>query len=251
MDAPLVSVITAVLNDREGFSSTLASVRSQNYPNIEHIAIDGGSSDGTAELIRDRAQQFAHWSSEPDRGVSDAFNKGLAAARGQWVNFLNAGDTFESLESVARAATHFEGRHIVTGFARFGNRRLPGRIRRTSERLAKRALVSHQASFVHRRVFDECGGFDLDYRIRMDYEFWLRAFARFDFLFLDEFLARFELGGVSSRERDRYFEEELRANRQHLAYPRIENALARSRRAMRSMLVRSRAVRLWRGLHRH
>lgn len=242
MEAPRVSVITIVRNDREGLRATLDSVRAQDHPNVEQIAIDGGSGDGSAELLRERAGEIAHWVSEPDAGISDAFNKGLAAATGEWINFLNAGDTFTSPGSVARAAAHFQRAPIVTAFSAFGSARLPPAMWRNRDPLPRRALLSHQSSFVNRRVFGACGGFDSSYRVRMDYEFWLRALRRFEFVFVDEVWTRFALGGASGRDPGRHFAEELRANRQHLDRPTIANAWAHARRA-RSRLARATGLR--------
>jgi glycosyltransferase involved in cell wall biosynthesis len=242
---PLVSVITVVLNDREGLSATLDSVRAQDHPGIEHVAIDGGSSDGSAELLKERSADLAHAVSEPDRGISDAFNKGLAAARGQWINFLNAGDTFEDEHSVSCAAAHFGVPAVVTGFSRFGESRLPRHPCSNRNVLTRRAKLSHQASFVHRDIFEACGHFDTDYAVRMDYEFFLRALARFDLVFVDAILARFELGGISSQS-SHFFAEELRANHAHVAHPRLVNGWTRLLRARAQFLGRSGLRRLWR-----
>src|SRR5262249_51487725 len=89
---PLVSVITPSYNQAQYIERTLASVRTQDYPNIEHIVVDGGSTDATRDVLR--RQSFAEWISEPDRGQSDALNKGLAKARGDIVGWLNSDDMY-------------------------------------------------------------------------------------------------------------------------------------------------------------
>lgn len=94
MTLPLVSIITVVYNGVNFIEETILSVINQTYPNKEFIIIDGGSTDGTLEIIRKYQDKINYWVSEPDRGIYDAMNKGIASAKGEWLNFLNAGDSF-------------------------------------------------------------------------------------------------------------------------------------------------------------
>ena len=94
MNTPLISVVTVVYNDVAHIEKTILSVLEQTYPFIEYIVIDGGSRDGTAEIIGKYAHRLAYWCSEPDGGVYDAMNKGLRKTHGKWVNFMNSGDFF-------------------------------------------------------------------------------------------------------------------------------------------------------------
>ena len=89
-----VSVITVVYNDVSNIEETILSVINQDYPNIEYVVIDGGSSDGTIELIKRYEYKLAYYLSEPDNGIYDAMNKGIVKVKGQLVNFMNSGDTF-------------------------------------------------------------------------------------------------------------------------------------------------------------
>jgi glycosyltransferase involved in cell wall biosynthesis len=100
-NAPLVSVVTVVINDAHGLQETIDSVRSQTYPNIEHIVVDGGSTDGTVEYL-ENLEGDVRWLSEPDDGIADAMNKGAAMAAGEWINFMNAGDIFVDGNTVER-----------------------------------------------------------------------------------------------------------------------------------------------------
>jgi glycosyltransferase involved in cell wall biosynthesis len=91
---PVISVVTAVFNSRNALESTIKSVISQTYGAIEYIVIDGGSTDGTLDIIREYDEFIDYWVSQPDKGVYDAMNKGVRAATGTWLNFMNAGDVF-------------------------------------------------------------------------------------------------------------------------------------------------------------
>jgi len=104
---PLVTVITVVSNGAQRLEDTIRSVLNQSYDNVEYIVIDGGSTDGTLELIGKFGDAIDYWVSEPDSGVYDAMNKGLDAASGEWVNFMNAGDAFCSKQSIANTVREF------------------------------------------------------------------------------------------------------------------------------------------------
>lgn len=95
-DNPLISVVTVAYNAVATIEKTIVSVINQTYPNIEYIVIDGGSTDGTVDVIKKYADRLAYWVSEPDKGIYDAMNKGIAHSRGEYCNFINAGDKFSS-----------------------------------------------------------------------------------------------------------------------------------------------------------
>ena len=97
-----ITVITVTFNAREALERTIQSVIRQDYSALEYIIIDGGSQDGSLELIKQYSPQLAHWTSEPDRGIYDAMNKGIACAQGEYCIFMNAGDTFTDEHVVSR-----------------------------------------------------------------------------------------------------------------------------------------------------
>ena len=94
MEHPKISVVTVVFNDHLHIEQTLCSVLSQTYDNIEYIVIDGGSTDGTVQIIKKYANKLAYWVSEPDKGVYDAMNKAISHVTGTYVSFMNSGDSF-------------------------------------------------------------------------------------------------------------------------------------------------------------
>lgn len=215
----LISVVTVARNDRRGLLRTLESLQAQDHGRCEHIVIDGDSTDGTTDLLRAWKSDALRWQSEPDGGIADAFNRGLLRARGEWIQFLNAGDTYSGPSALGAMAEHLETPGIVTGFSRVGESTIPERVLTGSDILRRRALISHQATLTHRQIFFDRGGFDTGFRVRMDYEFWLRVLPRYPFTFIDEVFVEYRGGGVSERQRKAFHREERLANRRHLRSP--------------------------------
>lgn len=179
--APLVSIVTVTLNAAATLERTIGSVQEQSLPDIEHIFVDGGSTDGTLDIIARRARPWDYWISEKDRGISDAFNKGLAMARGRYLLILNA-DDWLSRDQIERAvaASRDTGADFAFGdlvfyeddrpfftavgdphYARAIHRRMPA--------------VGHPTLLAARSCFERAGLFDLTYRNAMDYDWLLRV----------------------------------------------------------------------------
>jgi glycosyltransferase involved in cell wall biosynthesis len=177
---PVVSVITAVFNGAGTIRECIESVLNQDYPQIEHIVMDGRSTDGTINVLREYENQIALWISEPDRGVYDAWNKGLQNAHGEWIAFLGADDTFQpgAISEYMRLARRNPLANFLTSRARLQH---PSGYSREFGGLwswprAARAMPSVHVGAMHRRsVFAQHGQFDATYRIAGDYEFLLRA----------------------------------------------------------------------------
>ena len=176
---PLLSIVTINLNDRDGLARTLASVASQSFADRELIVVDGGSTDGSVELIRASGALVSDWLSERDRGVYDAQNKGLARARGTFVLFLNSGDSLAAPDALERLLAGPPPEGIVYGDAlveHVGGRREPWTFpdRATFEFLMHGSLA-HPATVIRREVFDRIGPYDANLKIVADYELFLRA----------------------------------------------------------------------------
>jgi glycosyltransferase involved in cell wall biosynthesis len=210
---PKFSIITVVINDVNNLTRTIESVVNQKLNNYEYIIIDGGSSDGTLDIIRLYDQYIDYWSSEPDIGISDAFNKGIVLASGEYIQLLNSGDTFMG-SNVLGLVSDSCCVPIVTGYANFDGSTIPKSTFKNSDSLRKKSMISHQASFVRRDVYQTIGLYNLHFRIRMDYEFWLRALKVYDFLFLDEILVSFH-AGASMEQIRAFYQEEFYANYCH------------------------------------
>jgi len=198
---PRVSIVTICRNAVDSVEGTLRSVAAQDYPVIEHIVVDGASSDGTQTIIERYRDRISHYTSELDRGISHAFNKGIAASTGRWILVLNAGDTFIGTDALRRIVSRTgDATRIVTARSRCGGKSLPRYRIRKELGLILQAHLSHQATLVHRDVYSEYGGYDERFRIRMDFDFFLRVLPREELTFVDDWLVNFEPGGISGRE---------------------------------------------------
>lgn len=170
---PLVSVVSVCFNNRKGLEATLESVLSQKYSNIEYIIIDGGSTDGSLELIQQFDEQIDYWSSGSDEGIYDAMNRGIEKSGGEWTIFMNAGDVFYSHDTVRNVVSKIDpGSDLVYGSffyvqPEYGNLttlKKPGKL----AELWMGMVFSHQALFVRTSILKKkC--FDCRYRYSADY----------------------------------------------------------------------------------
>ena len=172
-----VTVITVVFNGRRYIEQTIASVINQSYNNIEYIIIDGGSTDGTIDIIKKYSDRIHYWKSEPDKGVYDAMNKGIDAATGDWINFMNAGDYFYSTESVSQIFStdeNIDKYAIIYGDAEFRLNKIAYIVEASENSQSNEFMpFSHQASFVKSDIA-KATKFDLEYKITADTAFSLR-----------------------------------------------------------------------------
>lgn len=207
---PKFSIITIVRDDVVNIGNTIVSVANQQFTDYEYIVIDGNSHDGTVDVIKKYERCIDYWISEPDLGISDAFNKGLTLARGEYIQLLNAGDTFIDTDVLGFVDKNCK-MAIVTGYAKQEAAKVPDGLLQNSDPLRIKAMISHQASFVRRDVYERVGLYNLNFKIRMDYEFWLRALAVYEFKFIEKFLVNFN-AGASMEQIETFYQEEIYAN---------------------------------------
>jgi glycosyltransferase involved in cell wall biosynthesis len=197
--APLITIITVVLNARDLIGPTLRSVAEQSYENIQHVIIDGGSSDGTLEVIMANEASVDLWISEHDHGVYDAMNKGIGFARGEWITFLNAGDVYTSQRMLAELAPLMvDGADILYGDheIRFADYTLIYRAR-PAEELWKNMVFCHQTVFARTSLVKELM-FSTILRISADYDMMMRAYlAGYRFVNSRMVIASVPAGGMS------------------------------------------------------
>jgi glycosyltransferase involved in cell wall biosynthesis len=199
---PLVSIVTVVLNDRTGLQKTIESVLNQTYDNIEYLVIDGGSTDGTTELLKTYDDRIDYWISEPDQGISDGFNKGISLATGEIVGIINAADWYED-DAVRIIVDEFlsSGTDIVHGTMQFWDGERKGDfVSANADLIYREMTLNHPASFVRRACYDKIGSFRTDFLLAMDYEWFLRARIRgLRFVFVESCLANMMKNGVSDK----------------------------------------------------
>lgn len=220
--APLVTVVTVVLNGAEHLDQTIRSVRDQSYTNIEYLVIDGGSTDGTLDIVRDHAEGIDYWLSEPDRGIYEAMNKGLALARGELIGLLNAGDYYEQDAIAAAVATwrRHGGPGICYGHTYLLQEDLGLRYEYPASNEHWRGMgFCHPAMFCHRETYRELGEYDLRYRLAADYDFILRALeGNVSFIPIDAYLVNYRNTGVSASNLAASLGEIGRINRKHFGF---------------------------------
>lgn len=203
-----ISIITVSYNSAATIRDTLDSVRQQRYPAVEHIVIDGASTDDTVGIVR----QYEHVGPcvcEPDRGLYDAMNKGIRLATGDVVGILNSDDFYAHTEVLAHVAGLFErpGTQAVYGDLKYVHPRAPhrtvrywrsGRYRREQFRMGW--MPPHPTFFVRREHYERLGGYDLDFRTAADYELMLRFLYkhRLPAVYLPEVLVHMRTGGLSN-----------------------------------------------------
>lgn len=233
---PKISIITPTYNSEETLLRTLKSVVDQKYPEIEYIVIDGGSTDRTVQIIREYESQISFWCSEKDRGISDAFNKGVKQATGDIVGIINSDDWYDpgSLNAIAMCYQKRVSKNLDAAIMH-GDMLLHTEndedVRRVKPRLwggrgqIEKALwfnmpVNHPACFVPRKIYDRIGLFSEDYKVAMDYHWILRAsLAGEHFEYIPNTLSNFQSGGVSSTNTLLAIKEVMAAQKELKVYP--------------------------------
>lgn len=204
-EQPLFTVITVCFNSSAWLDEAMASVLAQSCTDFEYLLIDGGSSDGTLEIIRRFAacDERIRWLSEPDQGISDAFNKGIRMARGEIIGILNSDDLYApgALAAVAAAAEEDGSCEVIHGdMIRFVADTMLYRLKAApvDGRIWHDMPLNHPATFVRRSAYGQWGVFDTGLKVAMDYELVLRFYrAGCRFRYLNRVLAHMRYGGVS------------------------------------------------------
>ncbi|MCF6187441.1 MAG: glycosyltransferase [Desulfobulbaceae bacterium] len=200
-ETPLVSIVTIVRNGEEYIGKTIESVLQQSYDPIEYIIIDGRSEDNTVSILREYDEKIDLWQSEPDEGISDAFNKGIRAARGNIIGLINCGDWY-AVDAVQRVVDVFSANRevgVVCGALQFWKGEGREYCCYSVPRLLEREMtITHPTCFIRSALYHRFGLYSTDYRLAMDYELLLR-FKRqgVQFLSLEAVLANMQHDGTS------------------------------------------------------
>jgi glycosyltransferase involved in cell wall biosynthesis len=198
---PLISIITVVYNGAKTIEQTIQSVIQQPYQNKEYIIIDGGSNDGTVDLIKKYESYLSYWVSEPDKGIFDAMNKGIGLAKGELIGIINANDWYEK-----NIFTQIAEQYLKTG----SNQIIHGLIRNfldeefysmvgNSIRILRYNMIQHPTCFIPRMLYQTYGKYNQEYKFTADYDLILRFVNNgIKFSFIEIPIVNFRLGGVSS-----------------------------------------------------
>ena len=201
---PLITIVTVVFNGVDFLEDTIKNIIEQNYDNVEYIVIDGGSKDGTLDIIRKYESVIDYWVSEPDKGIYDAMNKSIDLASGQWINFMNAGDFF--YESVTLSKVFEKNIHedfiIIYGDHQV---KYPNKIKSVNagktKYLWKGSQFCHQSAFVN-LSYHKNNKFNLCRKIAADYEFFYTAWiVDINFIYLPLIISKVSSGGISDIKR--------------------------------------------------
>ena len=207
IDKPLITVVTVVYDGEKYLEKTILSVINQTYNNVEYIIIDGGSTDGTVDLIKKYEDKIDYWISETDKGIYDAMNKGIDSALGKWINFMNADDRFydrKVLEVIFHKnnfndAVMIYGKHqvIYTNTNRKTRIAKPGKV----SNLWKGSQFSHQSVFVLLSLH-KGNKYNVLNKIGADFEFFYKMYRRGkNFYFVDVVISSITSGGISDISR--------------------------------------------------
>jgi glycosyltransferase involved in cell wall biosynthesis len=248
---PRISIITPSFNQSPFLERTIRSVLDQGYENLEYIIVDGGSNDGSVEIIKKYSRRLAYWVSEPDRGQSAAINKGLRRATGDWLAWQNSDDIYYpgAFASLARAAAEHPHAHLITGnMATIDledrQMRVQRYVRPTYGALrAEGMILTNQAAFWRKTVHENIGYVSESLICAFDYDWFLRVTERFDAWHVPEIWGGLRTyDSTKSVQMAGRFAAEIAAIRHERPFPRWKIPLYQLRRA---------ALMLMRGEGRH
>lgn len=204
-----LSVITINYNNCDGLKKTIESVVNQACTDFQYIIIDGGSTDGSVEVIKEFANRIDYWVSESDRGIYHAMNKGIDVAKGEYCIFMNSGDVFHNAASIKDSVNHLDGTDVINGNTLFPH----GEIKLSPPQLDRRyfylTTIIHQSTFIRTELLKEYS-YDEKYRISSDWKFWLQTLVidRKSYKRIEVFVSIFDTTGISLNNHELMISEE-------------------------------------------
>ncbi len=201
-----ISIITIANNNLSGLKKTVDSVCSQTaFDQLEYIIIDGDSTDGTKDYLNTLPNSIS-WTSESDRGISHAFNKGIKKSTGEMILCLNSGDVFSGADVIEKVIEDFKSFNvdIISYKVKVTDRVYIPSINEEEE-IYIECEEPHQGTFVKRNVYEEIGGYSEEYKIRMDYHFFARCKKnKCTFKYVNRIISEYEPGGISMVKENRH-----------------------------------------------
>jgi glycosyltransferase involved in cell wall biosynthesis len=237
-----ISVITVCFNSAGTIKDTIESISQQDYPKVEHIVVDGGSTDGTIDILRG-SRWVSSWISEPDFGIYDAMNKGLRLATGDVVGFLNADDVYATPTALSQIAQAFSNPEVDAcyGDLVYVTQDDISRVVRywksgeyTKGNFSKGWMPPHPTFYARHEVYERFGGFDLNFKIAADVEFLMHVIEAggIRLKYIPKLLVRMRLGGVTNRSLSNILKQNLEvaraAKKNNIPFFMIKYALCKS-----------------------
>lgn len=214
---PLVTIVSVVFNGARQIEATIQSVISQTYGNIEYLIVDGGSEDGTLDILRKYEERIDYWVSERDTGIYEAMNKGIDLAGGNWINFMNAGDSLfdeKTISSIFSNMAKTHGFDVIYGdvlmvYPQYGGMTKARKAGRLSD-LWKGMQFSHQSVLIAAEYI-KLNKFNPAYKLAADFDLLYSAYRQCrPFFYTGQILASTSAGGISDLQRVRVYRERLR-----------------------------------------
>ena len=194
-----LSIITINFNNRDGLRKSIESVVNQTWQEFEYIIIDGGSTDGSVEVIKEYADHIDYWVSEPDKGIYDAMNKGIDQAKGEYCLFMNSADTIYEKTTLEKVNAELDGTDIVCGQLKFPHGYSMKGPNVVSMQHFYTSTLPHQATFIKTQLLKD-EPYDTSYRIVSDWKFWIQSliFKNATYKSINLTIANFDINGISS-----------------------------------------------------
>lgn len=245
---PKVTIITVTYNAEKYIEETINNIINQDYPNIEYIIIDGGSRDNTVDIIKKYNSYITYWISEPDKGIYDAMNKGINVATGDWINFMNAGDTFCEKNTISKVINEVtEKVDLISGDIYYIKNNNKEYLKAKGlENILNGMFCFHQTLFTRTQIMKEYH-FNIEFKIAGDYDFVLKCYMnQYKFKFLNFAIANFiadglaENNSIKARIEDMFIQSKYLNDEQDIfnlsAYARFESLKPNNNRILAKLI---------------
>jgi glycosyltransferase involved in cell wall biosynthesis len=224
-----LSIITINYNDKEGLKKTIESVINQTWQDFEFIVIDGGSTDGGTQVIEQYKDKIDHWVSEPDKGVYSAMNKGIKAAQSEFLIFMNSGDTFYNEKVLGEIENQLTDDYDIYygDYYRIKSNSIKKKTypEKLSFSFFYSGTLSHQSSFIRRKLFYDIFLYNEDYKIASDWEFFIYAICHKNvpYKYLKATISNFDFTGISSIAKHKHVSNDERKKTLEKYFPLFIN----------------------------
>ena len=246
---PLVTIITVAYNAEDAIEKTIQNIIAQTYPNIEYIIIDGGSTDGSLDIIKKYDDKISYWVSEPDDGIYHAMNKAIDIATGEWVNFMNAGDIFVDDNVVLNFIKQIKDTSDICYGSRYVHRGEVATLEETTDikDFYYKMPFGHQAAFVKNTLLKKYK-FDTSYKLSADYDFFIKSYRNNSaFQNLNFPISNFYVGGLSYQFKLKSLLETLKVLsdytdeatvKKSIYYKLLKNMITKDKDSMANVFIR-------------